>query len=124
MNFALVFIGGGFGSLMRYSVGLFAVRLLGSALFPWGTLFVNVFGCFLMGILAIWLHAGQGDMTSVRVLLGVGVLGGFTTFSAFALETFMLMESHLALALGYMAGSVIISLGALFLGIALGRILV
>ena len=87
--------GGAAGSWLRFVVGKAALGLLGpatAALFPWGTLFVNVAGSFAMGLLVGWLarHGAGGE--SVRLLLGVGVLGGFTTFSSFSMEFALFVE--------------------------------
>ena len=88
MQIGLVALGGALGSLARYGVGLAAARWLGLG-FPWGTLTVNIIGGLAMGLLAA--RTGPGD-EALRLLLGVGLLGGFTTFSAFSLETVRLLE--------------------------------
>ena len=83
MNLLLVATGGALGAVARYGVGIGAARLLGLA-FPWGTLLVNVVGGLAMGLLAARVGPEQ---ETLRLALGVGVLGGFTTLSAFSLET-------------------------------------
>lgn len=117
MNLLLVAVGGALGAVARYGVGFGAARWLGLA-FPWGTLVVNVLGGFAMG----WLAARVGpEQEALRLALGVGVLGGFTTFSAFSLETVKLMEHQPGLAVLYAAASVVLSVGACWIGLTLGR---
>lgn len=117
MQFLLVAVGGAIGSLARYSVGLAATRWFAAG-FPWGTLAVNVAGGLAMGLLASRLGPGDEQM---RLLLGVGVLGGFTTFSAFSLETVRLMQHAPAHAALYVAASVTLSVAACWAGVWLGR---
>ncbi len=114
----LVAFGGALGSAARYGVSVLAARFWGAG-FPWGTLLVNVFGGLAMGALAARIGSEQEHL---RLALGVGVLGGFTTFSAFSLETLRLMEEAPSQALWYVLGSVVLSLGACWLGLVLGRI--
>lgn len=118
----LVFAGGGLGSVARYLVGMATLRALGPGL-PYGTLAVNVIGGFVMGCLAgILAFKGGGDQERWRVLIGVGVLGGFTTFSSFSLETALMIErKQYGVAAGYVAGSVVLAIGALFLGLLAAR---
>ena len=88
----LVAAGGAAGAVTRYALGVQALRIWGSA-WPFGTFIANVSGGLLMGVLAGYLaHRGGADQERLRVLLGVGVLGGFTTFSAFSLETLLLVQ--------------------------------
>jgi CrcB protein len=92
MNFLLVALGGGAGALTRYLVGMQTLRAFGSK-WPYGTLTVNVLGGLLMGVLAGYLALkGGADQERWRVLLGVGALGGFTTFSAYSLEVALMIE--------------------------------
>jgi CrcB protein len=92
MNWLLVAAGGALGSLARYAVGREALRVFGSG-WPYGTLIVNIVGGFLMGALAGWLaYAMPVGQERWRLTLGVGLLGGFTTFSAFSLETAIMIE--------------------------------
>jgi CrcB protein len=114
-----VALGGALGASARYATGLAASRLLGKG-FPWGTLIVNVAGGFLMGVLVVaLLHLSANRFAP---LLMTGVLGGFTTFSAFALDAVTLYErGQLALAAGYVLASVILSILALFAGLLLAR---
>jgi CrcB protein len=116
-NVLLVAIGGAIGSAARYGVGLAAARLFGAA-FPWGTLIVNVAGGLAMGLLAARAPPAEENM---RLLLGVGVLGGFTTFSAFSLDTLRLLEREPANALFYVLASLILAIGACWAGLMLGR---
>jgi CrcB protein len=114
----LVALGGGLGAWLRFAVG----RLVGFSTFPWATLLVNVSGSFAMGLLAGWL-ARHGSGESWRLLIGVGLLGGFTTFSAFSLELALMAErGELAVAAGYALASVIAGVAGLFAGLALMRV--
>ena len=123
MRLVLVLVGGGLGSAARYLAGVWIARHLGAA-FPWGTLSVNVAGSFLIGLLATVADEAGGIGPHARVFLVVGVLGGFTTFSSFSLETWRLAEQHrLGWAALYVLASVALSLAGLALGIALARLL-
>ena len=111
----LVAAGGAVGSVLRYLVSVLAVELLGTA-FPWGTLAVNVLGSLAIGVLG-----GLGVQGEMRLLLVTGLLGGFTTFSAFSLETGLLAERHAGLAAVYVAASLALGLAAFFLSWRLAR---
>ena len=115
--------GGAIGAGLRHLVNTGAVRLLGIGL-PWGTVFVNVVGSFLMGFLVEALALRFDGSPELRVFLATGILGGLTTFSAFSLDFAVLLQrgDHLAAAL-YLAGSVAISIFALFAGLATGRMI-
>jgi CrcB protein len=113
-----VALGGAVGAVARYGASLGLARALGPD-FPYGTLFVNVLGSFLMGLLAVWLSA-RGLMAHAPLLM-TGVLGGFTTFSAFSLDTVTLWQRDPVMAGVYVAGSVGLSVAALVLGMAAGR---
>ena len=119
----IVAAGGALGAVARYGIGLGAVRMFPAAQWPWGTLAINVVGGLLMGLLAGWLaFRGGAHAESLRLFAAVGVLGGFTTFSAFSLETALMIERRqLAMAGGYVAASVILSIAALFLGLMVAR---
>ena len=117
----MVALGGAIGSSSRYLVGVAATRLFGIG-FPWGTLIVNIVGSFLMGVLVAALALRYSVSNEVRAFLAIGVLGGFTTFSSFTLDAVSLYEKKQYLAtMSYMGGSVILSLLAMFLGLAVIR---
>jgi CrcB protein len=121
MLYLIVFLGAGIGGALRHGANVAAVRLWGYG-FPFGTLLVNIMGSFLMGLLAGYFAFRPGIGQHVRLFLTTGVLGGFTTFSAFSLDAALLVERHsYGLAAGYMVGSVAASLSALFFGLALFR---
>jgi CrcB protein len=118
-----VALGGAIGSAARYGVNVWAGRMLGSE-FPWHTFIVNVVGCFVMGalveLMALKLNVGN----ETRAFLTTGILGGFTTFSAFSLDFALLVErKSYGAALGYGVGSVALSLIAVFAGLSLVRTL-
>ncbi|WP_138469810.1 fluoride efflux transporter CrcB [Poseidonocella sp. HB161398] len=116
---AMVALGGAIGASGRYLSGIAAMRLMGPG-FPWGTFFVNVAGSFLMGVFVTVMALKGG--TKFAPLLTVGMLGGFTTFSSFSLDAVTLWErGELATAAFYVGASVVLSLAALFLGLALSR---
>jgi fluoride exporter len=121
MNYLIVFFGAGIGGALRHGVNVAAARQFGFG-FPVGTAIVNVLGSFLIGLLAGYFAFRTGYSQHVRLFLTTGLLGGFTTFSAFSLDAALLLERHQYwLAAGYVAGSVGISLIALFFGLALFR---
>ncbi|WP_414692375.1 fluoride efflux transporter CrcB [Phenylobacterium sp.] len=122
LNILLVAVGGAFGSVMRYLTGVAAGRLLGLK-FPYGTLTANVVGGLLMGILVGVLALRGGEhQDRWRVLIAVGFLGGYTTFSSFSLELARMVETRAwGQALGYSLGSVIAGVSAVFLGMFLMR---
>jgi CrcB protein len=118
----LVGAGGALGAMARYLLGVEALKRFGPG-FPYGTAAANLLGGFLMGVLAasLALRGGEGQ-ERLRLLLGVGVLGGFTTFSAFSLETALMIERRaFGAAAAYSLGSVILSVAALFAGMLLTR---
>jgi CrcB protein len=117
----LVAAGGALGAAFRHLSGIAAMRLMGIG-FPYGTLFVNVFGSLLMGIFISWLARRSGTSAELRLFVATGFLGGFTTFSAFSLDVANLVErSELSLALTYVLVSVVISIAAVFAGLWFGR---
>jgi CrcB protein len=121
MLYLIVFIGAGIGGALRHGVNVGAAKLFGFG-FPFGTLIVNVAGSFLMGLFAGYFAFRPGIEQHVRLFLTTGILGGFTTFSAFSLDTALLVERHsYGMAAGYAVGSVAASISALFFGLALFR---
>jgi CrcB protein len=121
-NFGWVFLGGGIGSALRYGVGRVALVAVGPN-FPAGTLAVNVIGCVLMGVLVEWLALRDtGVDIATKLFLTTGVLGGFTTFSAFALDAATLWErGPTTTAVLYVLASVVLSIAGLFGGMAIVR---
>lgn len=107
-----VFLGGGAGSILRYMVS----RWLNTSFFPWGTLAVNIIGCFLVSLFGTWI-ARQSLPTDLRLLMIVGLCGGFTTFSTFGNETMtMLRNGHLLLSFIYIFLSVAAGIAAAYIG--------
>ncbi len=117
-----VALGGAIGASLRFLSGAMILRAMGSG-FPYGTMFVNVVGSFLMGLLAFYLLERMGGSVSrYAPFLMTGVLGGFTTFSAYSLDALYLLErGRYASASVYMGGSVVLAIGALFLGMTIAR---
>lgn len=123
IQFLLVFVGGGVGAALRHGVNITSARWLGTD-FPWGTSFVNVVGCLTMGLIAGWFafRTDAGVSQHARLFLTTGILGGFTTFSAFSLDTALLWErGAISAAAVYVAGSVALSILAVFAGLWLIR---
>ncbi len=122
-SLAFVLVGGGFGAVARYVLGAFMLQRMGPG-FPYGTLLINVLGCFAIGIVSqLSITRALGVTPSVRIFLAVGVLGGFTTFSSFAYEAVTIASERAAgVALLYVALSVVLGMAAAFLGIAIARL--
>ncbi len=121
MRLLLVLAGGALGSGGRYLVTVWMVDRFGAA-FPWGTLAVNIAGSFLIGLLATLADDLGRIGPETRTFLVAGVLGGFTTFSSFSLETLRLAEGHDTVrAMMYVAGSIALGLAAAVLGAIVGR---
>jgi len=122
MTVLSVALGGAIGASLRYGVGAWTLRLFGPG-FPVGTMVVNVLGSLVMGVVAVaMLHRFPGTWGAYAPFVMTGVLGGFTTFSAFSLDALNLIESgRMTNAIFYVAGSVALSIGALFVGLTLGR---
>lgn len=122
-----VALGGGTGALLRYHLGRQMTAWLGAdamTIFPWATLAANAIGSLLMGLLAGWLvQSGGENADQLRLLLGVGLLGGFTTFSAFSLELAMLIQrGQVTIALLYVLISVGLGVSGLIAGLAITRL--
>ena len=116
-----VALGGALGASGRYLLGGAVFKLMGPG-YPWGTFAANTLGGFLMGALIGWLAFRVSGGENLRLLLGVGVLGGFTTFSSFSLEAVRMIETKAyGLAAGYISASVVFSILALFAGLVLAR---
>jgi CrcB protein len=114
-------LGGALGSVGRFLLAGLISRQLGSN-FPWGTLAVNVIGGLIMGVLIELMAQTWSVSPAIRAFLTVGVLGGFTTFSAFSLETVLLLQrGELPAALAYIVASVVLSVGAVWCGLRLMR---
>jgi CrcB protein len=114
-------LGGAAGSLLRYGLSLWVYALLGRG-FPYGTLVVNVLGCFFMGVLFVFLVERLSDDTLWRAALLIGLLGAFTTFSTFTIETFNLMEEGQWLKAALNMGlSLFLCVSATGIGVVLGR---
>jgi CrcB protein len=121
MTFLIVFFGGGIGAALRHGVNLASARFLGTA-FPYATMIENVSGSVLMGLIA-GIFAFRGDASQHwQLFLTTGVLGGYTTFSAFSLDAVLLYErGAIGLATLYVVGSVVLSIAGLVAGLALAR---
>jgi len=125
MAYLIVFFGAGFGGCLRHFINLLAARALGTE-FPWGTFLINISGSLTMGLIAGYLtfRAGSAWTQHVRLFLLTGVLGGYTTFSAFSLDAALLYERGDILGMGlYVGGSVALALLGVFSGLAVMRAL-
>jgi CrcB protein len=121
MSYLLVFLGGGLGASLRHAVNMICARSFGTA-FPWGTFIINITGSTVMGLIAGYLAFKGGASQHWRLFLMTGILGGYTTFSAFSLDAALLYErGETGLALLYVLGSVALSIAGLFAGLALIR---
>ena len=120
-NYLLVFVGGGLGASLRHAINIACAKCIGTA-FPWGTFIINITGSTVMGLIAGYL-AFKGEASQPwRLFLMTGILGGYTTFSAFSLDAALLYErGALGLAATYVLGSVILSIAGLFAGLGLVR---
>lgn len=119
-NLLLVVVGGGIGAGIRHLTNMSAMRLVGPN-FPWGTMAINIVGSFAMGLFIAMLMR-RGGSNELRLFVATGILGGFTTFSAFSLDFATLWERGATLpAFGYALASVIGAIIALFLGLWLAR---
>lgn len=119
----LIFVGAGFGGVLRHAINLWCARALGGA-FPWGIFVINISGSFVMGLVAGYFafKAGPGWSQSLRLFLTTGVLGGYTTFSTFSLDAVTMVErGDVLMAWLYVTGSVGLAIGGLFLGLSIMR---
>jgi len=118
---AAVAIGGALGSVLRFVVGTFFLQRVGAG-FPWGTFVINISGAFAIGIVMQLAQTRIGLNPYARLFLATGILGGYTTFSAFAYETYLLSRDALSLqSVWYGFGSVLAGVAAAFLGIVIAR---
>lgn len=121
MPYLIVFLGAGIGGALRHGVNVASARFFGSG-FPAATMIVNIAGSLAMGLFAGWFLLRPGYSQEARLFLTTGLLGGFTTFSAFSLDAATLIQRHAFWpAFAYVAGSVVASIAALFIGLALTR---
>ena len=117
ISYLIVFLGAGIGGMMRHGVNVAVTRTLGSG-FPYGIMAINIIGCLVMGLVAGYFTLRGQASQDWRLFLTTGVLGGFTTFSAFSLDAALLYErGELGLMAVYVLGSVILSLAAVFAGL-------
>jgi fluoride exporter len=124
MNYLIVFAGAGIGGALRHGVNIAVAKIWGID-FPFGTLSINVFGSLAMGLVVGYFAYIGAAPQQLRLFLTTGMVGGFTTFSAFSLETVMLYErGQWAAAAAYVISSTALSVGALFAGLVLVRSLV
>ena len=121
MSYLLVFFGGGLGATLRHFINLTCARCIGPG-FPWVTFIINISGSTVMGLIAGYLAFKGEPSQPWRLFLMTGILGGYTTFSAFSLDTALLYErGELGLAAAYVLGTVALSIAGLFAGLALMR---
>ena len=114
--------GGFIGAALRFGVGTWVSRIGAGTIFPWGTFAVNAVGCLAAGLLMAWATRSGLLTAPLRVLLFTGLLGGFTTLSAFGLETIQLLQrQEVAMAIVYVLGSVGAALAAVWIGLAAAR---
>ena len=116
-------LGGAIGAVLRHMLNIGIAKVAGSD-FPWHTMLINISGSFVMGLLVTLMALRWNVSNEIRAFLTTGILGGYTTFSAFSLDFALLVErKSYALAGAYALGSVVLSLVAIFIGLALGRAL-
>jgi fluoride exporter len=123
--YLLVFLGAGLGGTLRHTVNLLAARLLGTN-FPWGTFLINISGSLVMGLLAGFFafRTGANWTQPVRLFLLTGVLGGYTTFSSFSLDSALLFErGEFLMMAAYVGGSVLVAFAGVFSGLFIARAL-
>ncbi|WP_180902159.1 fluoride efflux transporter CrcB [Martelella soudanensis] len=119
----IVAAGGALGSVGRHFVGVVATRM-GAVNFPWGTLAVNIIGSLLIGLLVEAVARVLNESAEARMFIVIGFLGGFTTFSSFSLDAMNMIErGDVVPAVAYVIGSVVVALGAVWAGLAIGRMI-
>ena len=115
MNWLLVAFGGAIGASFRYGAGVWFLKP--SGLFPWTTWWVNILGCFLVGVFFAFTQKYEILQNETRLFFMVGILGGFTTFSSFGLETFQLLkQGHFSIAFTYIFSSLVVGIFLLGFG--------
>jgi CrcB protein len=120
-RYLLIALGGAFGAMARYGVSFWIQERVGGA-FPYGTFIVNITGCLIMGVVMTRLNEGGEVSVNWRYLVPIGLIGGYTTFSAFEFEAFRILEQGLPLVgLGYVVSSVVVGYLALWLGVVTAR---
>ena len=123
MSYLVVFIGAGLGGSIRHGMNIWVARLMGTH-FPYHTFVINIVGSLAMGLVAGWFAERGGAAGHTRLFLATGILGGFTTFSAFSLDSALLFErGQMGLAAFYIVASVALSIAGVFAGLALVRYL-
>jgi CrcB protein len=121
MGYLVVFVGAGVGGAIRHGMNIWVGRFLGTH-FPWHTFLINVVGSSVMGLVAGWFIFRQDLTGNMRLFLTTGILGGFTTFSAFSLDAMLLWQRHdHLLAALYVGGSVVLSIAGLAIGLWIMR---
>jgi fluoride exporter len=123
MTYLIVFFGGGIGAALRHGVNVMSMRLFGTG-FPYATMFENITGSLVMGLLVGYFafRGGAAGLHHLPLFLTTGILGGYTTFSAFSLDAVLLYERGMVgLATAYVLGSVLLSIAGLVAGLALAR---
>jgi CrcB protein len=121
MGYVVVFIGAGVGGAIRHAMNIWVARLMGTH-FPWHTFVINITGSLVMGLVAGWFAEKGGAAGHLRLFLATGILGGYTTFSAYSLDAVLLWERHEhMLASLYVGGSVVLAIAGLVVGLWIMR---
>ncbi len=117
----VIAVGGALGSVLRYLTSIWTLKLVGESWLVSGTTAVNIIGCFLIGLIVHILETGEWMDTTVKLFLIVGFLGGFTTFSSFGIEAFNISGQSLQQGILYMGLQIVAGLGAVWLGLSVGK---
>jgi fluoride exporter len=121
MGYLVVFVGAGIGGAMRHGINIWVARLMGTH-FPWHTFVINISGSLVMGLVAGWCIHRSDPTGHIRLFLTTGILGGYTTFSAYSLDAVLLWErSEPLLAALYVGGSVVAAIAGLVFGLWIVR---